>query len=120
MADPSRQATIRTTVTHPAVVAEAIRPDNTDEMTTTVEEGAVVTTIDRETTGGLQSTVDDYVVNLEVACQVIATTAEHARSASGAGETSRTETDAGTKTTTNANADTNTNTDTTTETNDQQ
>jgi hypothetical protein len=31
-----------------------------------------VTTIERETTGGLQSTVDDYVVGLTVAAQLTA------------------------------------------------
>jgi hypothetical protein len=39
-------------------------------MTTTVEGDAVVTRIERETTGGLRSTVDDYVVNLDVATTV--------------------------------------------------
>ena len=51
-------------------VARAVRPDNTDEMTTRVDDDAVVTTVERETTGGLQSTVDDYVVNLRVAAQL--------------------------------------------------
>jgi hypothetical protein len=51
-------------------IARALRPDNTDEMTTRVEGDQVVTTIDRETTGGLHATVDDYVVNLTVAAQL--------------------------------------------------
>jgi len=67
----SRRATIRTTHDDATVVARALRPDNTDEMETTVdrdgETATVVTHIERETTSGLQSTVDDYVVNLEVA-----------------------------------------------------
>ncbi|MBZ6494379.1 KEOPS complex subunit Pcc1 [Natrinema longum] len=75
----SRRATIRTAHDDAALVARAISPDNTDEMTTTVERddtegddttGRLVTRIDRETTSGLQSTVDDYVVNLEVAIDV--------------------------------------------------
>ncbi|SEQ52384.1 KEOPS complex subunit Pcc1 [Natrinema salaciae] len=89
----SRRATIRTTHDDATLVARAIRPDNTDEMTTTVERndaadaagrderaGTIVTRIDRETTSGLQSTVDDYVVNLEVAIDVVegARTAQHA------------------------------------------
>ncbi|WP_436343081.1 KEOPS complex subunit Pcc1 [Natronorubrum sp. FCH18a] len=82
----SRRATIRTTHDDPELVARALRPDNTDEMETSVEKGAdpasdrtqsdgddagaVVTRIERETTGGLHSNVDDYVVNLEVAIDV--------------------------------------------------
>jgi hypothetical protein len=53
-----------------AAVAAALRPDNTAEMTTRVEDDAVVTTIERDSTSGLQSTVDDYVVNLRVAAQL--------------------------------------------------
>jgi hypothetical protein len=48
-------------------VARAVVPDNTASMTTRVESATVTTEIDRDTTGGLQSTVDDYVVNLGVA-----------------------------------------------------
>ncbi|MFB6082056.1 MAG: KEOPS complex subunit Pcc1 [Halanaeroarchaeum sp.] len=71
----TRTATVRTEVDHPEVIAAAVRPDNTDSMQTTVEEdpdgtGAVVTTIERATTGGLRSTVDDFVVNLTVATEL--------------------------------------------------
>ena len=69
----SRRATIRTTHDDPELVARALRPDNTDEMETEVEDGTVVTRIDRETTGGLHSNVDDYVVNLEVAIDIART-----------------------------------------------
>ena len=62
-----KRATIRTRHDHPGVVAAAIAPDNTPEMDTRVEEETVVTTVERTSTGGLQSTVDDYVVNLSVA-----------------------------------------------------
>jgi len=62
-----RRADLRTTHADPQTVAAAIRPDNTASMTTRVEGDAVVTAIARETTGGLQSSVDDYVVNLTVA-----------------------------------------------------
>lgn len=68
-----RRAEIRTEHDRPARVAAAVRPDNTDEMTTRVEGGAVVTEIARDSTSGLQSTVDDYVVNVRVAAQL----AEH-------------------------------------------
>jgi hypothetical protein len=66
-----RRARLRTTHDCPETVAAALRPDNTDSMGTTVEDDAVVTVIERETTGGLQATVDDYVVNLTVAETVI-------------------------------------------------
>ena len=68
-----RRATIETTHGSPdsaARVAAAVRPDNTDQMTTRVDGDAVVTTIERDSTSGLQSTVDDYVVNLRVAAQL--------------------------------------------------
>jgi tRNA threonylcarbamoyladenosine modification (KEOPS) complex Pcc1 subunit len=53
-----------------------VRPDNTAELTTRVEDGTVVTAIERETTSGLRSTLDDYLVNLQVAHE---TTAEPTR-----------------------------------------
>lgn len=67
----TRTANVRTRVRRPGAVAAAVRPDNTDDMHTRVEGDAVVTTIERETTGGLQSTVDDYVVNLDVATRIL-------------------------------------------------
>jgi hypothetical protein len=64
------RATVRTDHGSPTVaerVAGAVRPDNTAEMVTRVDDATVVTTIEREATGGLHATVDDYVVNLTVA-----------------------------------------------------
>jgi len=73
-----RRATIRTTHGEDAeAVAAAIRPDNTTEMDTTVEDGTVRTTVTRESTGGLHSTLDDYVVNLAVAAQLTTDTSTH-------------------------------------------
>lgn len=66
-----RRARVRTAVDRAEAVAAAVRPDNTDQMTTRVEDGAVVTTVERETTGGLRSTVDDYVVNVAVATRTM-------------------------------------------------
>ncbi|WP_135535505.1 KEOPS complex subunit Pcc1 [Halostella pelagica] len=81
-----KRAEIRTELDQAALVAAAVAPDNTSEMTTTVERSSdsnqsetddsgeretVVTRIERETTGGLQSTVDDYVVNVDVATKVV-------------------------------------------------
>lgn len=68
-----RTATIETTHRNPtaaARIAAALRPDNTDEMRTTVDGHTIETVVERDTTGGLQATVDDYVVNLEVAAQL--------------------------------------------------
>ncbi len=68
-----RRAELRTdheSATAAERIAAAVRPDNTAEMETTVEGSVVRTTIERETTGGLQATVDDYVVNLHVAAQL--------------------------------------------------
>jgi hypothetical protein len=73
----SRRATITTTHADAATaerVAASLRPDNTAEMTTRTEGERVVTTVAREDTGGLRSTVDDYVVNATVAAQL---TTEH-------------------------------------------
>ncbi|SFB92103.1 hypothetical protein SAMN05444422_10342 [Halobiforma haloterrestris] len=68
-----RRATIRTDHDDPDLLARALEPDNTAEMETTVEDdGTLVTRIERETTSGLHSTVDDYVINLDVAIDVTA------------------------------------------------
>lgn len=71
-AQTPRRVTIRTTHADAAAagrVAAAVRPDNTASIETRVGGDRVLTTIARETTGGLQSTADDYVVNLTVATQ---------------------------------------------------
>ncbi|ELZ82918.1 hypothetical protein KU306_10445 [Haloferax larsenii] len=73
----TRRATLRTSHDDPAVIAAALDPDNTDSMHTTVEGDELVTTIERDSTGGLQSTVDDYVVNVTVAETVIDATRTH-------------------------------------------
>ena len=66
--------TVHADSTAATVVARALRPDNTDAMDTTTDGDVVRTTIERETTGGLGSSVDDYVVNVDVAEQIITTT----------------------------------------------
>jgi hypothetical protein len=58
-------------------VAAALAPDNTASMTTRVEGDQVVTDVERATTGGLQSSVDDYVVNVSVADTVAQTADRH-------------------------------------------
>ncbi|SEV96622.1 KEOPS complex subunit Pcc1 [Halobacterium jilantaiense] len=73
----TRTATVRTDVADPDLVAASVRPDNTAEMSTEVEDGSVVTRVERGDTAGLQSTVDDYVVNLTVAAEVAETADRH-------------------------------------------
>ena len=73
----TRRATITTThadAEQTARVAAALRPDNTAEMETTVDGETVRTDIERDTTGGLHATVDDYVVNVQIAEQLTDTT----------------------------------------------
>lgn len=67
----TRRLVVRTTHDDPEAIAAAVRPDNTDEMVTRVDGKAIETEITRETTSGLGSTADDYVVNLHVAAQCI-------------------------------------------------
>ena len=74
-------ATLRTRHDRPEAVAAAVRPDNTDEMTTRVAvdgdgRSVVETTIRREAAGGLRTTVDDYVSNLTVAQRLTTTTTQ--------------------------------------------
>ena len=61
---------IRTTHANPDLVARSVSPDNTPQIRTNVEDGRVVTTIERDSTGGLRTTADDYIVNLTVATSV--------------------------------------------------
>jgi hypothetical protein len=73
------RVTIRTAHDRPELIAAAIAPDNTDEMSTRPEtdgERTVVTTIERETAGGLRTTADDYVANLTVAQRITDTTTQ--------------------------------------------
>jgi len=72
-----KRASVETTHADAATIAAALRPDNTPSMSTRVDGDVVRTQIERETTGGLQSSVDDYVVNLTVAETVARTTREH-------------------------------------------
>lgn len=66
-----RRARVRTAHADPEPVAAALRPDDTPSMTTRAVDGAVVTEIARDRTGGLRSTLDDYLVNLRVAERVV-------------------------------------------------
>lgn len=51
-------------------IARSLRPDGTASMDTRIDGPTVETTIDRPTTGGLRTTLDDYLVGLQVAVQV--------------------------------------------------
>ncbi|GAB3311015.1 hypothetical protein EI982_05050 [Haloplanus rallus] len=72
-----RRADVATTHDDASTVAAALRPDNTPSMTTRVADDVVRTVVERETAGGLGSTLDDYVVNLTVAETVARTAREH-------------------------------------------
>jgi hypothetical protein len=71
-ATDARRARVATTHDAPRVIARAVAPDNTDDIDTRVDGDRVVTTVDREGTGGLAATLDDYVVNVSVADRVAA------------------------------------------------
>ncbi|NEU56767.1 KEOPS complex subunit Pcc1 [Halorussus sp. MSC15.2] len=73
-----RSATIRTELDDAAILAASVRPDNTPEIDTRAADGVIETSIERETTGGLRTTVDDYVVNLAVAQEVAQAARRHA------------------------------------------
>jgi len=78
--DSPRQARIETEHDDPATarrLARTLRPDNTAEMDTRVEGSRVVTRVERPTTGSLESTVDDYVVNLQTGLAVLAQDSNH-------------------------------------------
>lgn len=64
-----RRAVVRTPLPDAARIAAAVSPDNTPELGTSVVDETVVTTVTRETTGGLRATLDDYLVNLAVATE---------------------------------------------------
>lgn len=73
----ARTATVRTTHDDAETVAAALAPDETDAMHTRVDGDVVACTVDRPTTAGVRSTVDDYVVNLRVADRVTARARDH-------------------------------------------
>ena len=96
--DHRRFARIETAHEDAAVVAAAIAPDNTADVETETDDtetndtgGVVRTSIRRETTGGLQSTVDDYVVNLIVAARLSGIAAGHVADGDQDGRTASTE-----------------------------
>ena len=82
MSDETRRtATVRTEHADAATVAAALGPDETDSMRTRVNGAVVACAIGRPTTGGLQSTLDDHLVNLRVADRVIERARDHADAA---------------------------------------
>lgn len=107
----TRRATIRTTHHAADLVAGALAPDDTESTAVTADGDTVVCRIERPTTGGLRSTVDDYVVNLRVATRIVERASEHAgtsdvppddsRTDSAQSDDSRTDSTASTTTQTN-------------------
>ena len=86
----TRRATVTTAHADAAAarrVAASLRPDNTAEMATRQDGERVVTTVARGSTGGLASTLDDYVVNATVAARL---TTDDARRASRGDDTRQT------------------------------
>ncbi|TKX86153.1 hypothetical protein EXE43_09800 [Halorubrum sp. SS5] len=83
-ADAARTATVRTEHADAATVAAALAPDETDSMRTRVDGDVVACAVERPTTGGLQSTLDDHLVNLRVADRVIERARDHATAATDA------------------------------------
>ncbi|GAA0257267.1 KEOPS complex subunit Pcc1 [Halobaculum roseum] len=74
--DLARTATVETThadADAAATIAAAISPDNTDDIRTEADGATVATRVSRGTTGGFLASVDDYLVNLDVADDVVAT-----------------------------------------------
>lgn len=65
-----RRAIIQTPADRPAVIAAALTPDHTDEMRTEVSTNTIRTEITRPSTRSLQTTTDDYLVNLAVATRL--------------------------------------------------
>jgi hypothetical protein len=94
----TRTATVRTTHADAALVAAALGPDETDSMTTRVDGDAVECVVERPTTGGLRSTVDDHVVNLRIADRLVERARAHLAADGGA---RRSDTDGDTDTTNN-------------------
>ena len=65
-----KQAIVRTDHSNPERIATSMRPDNTAEMETMTTDDSVITAISRADVGGLQTSIDDYLVNLQVAEQI--------------------------------------------------
>lgn len=64
-----KRATVETTHAGASILAAALSPDHTEDIETTVEEQTIRTAVTRSSTGSLQATVDDYLVNLIVATE---------------------------------------------------
>ncbi|AZQ13862.1 KEOPS complex subunit Pcc1 [Halorubrum sp. PV6] len=79
-----RTATVRTRHADAPLVAAALAPDETDSMTTRVDGDAIECVVERPTTGGLRSTVDDHVVNLRVADRIVERARTHLATDDGA------------------------------------
>lgn len=83
------KASVRFETRHvaPDDVAAAVRPDNTEEIDTRVEDGVVVTVVERGSTASLRSTADDYLRNLSVAAEVLGLEGQASSSGRSSSET---------------------------------
>ena len=52
------------------VTMDAIRPDNTQNMTTTCKNGEITTEFEVDGIGTLIATMDDYLLNLKIADEI--------------------------------------------------
>jgi len=50
---------------------EAIRPDNTQNMRTTCKNGEIITEFEIDGIGTLIATVEDYLLNLKIAEEIV-------------------------------------------------
>ena len=55
----------------PHIIMEAIRPDNTQNMRTTCKNGELITEFEIDGIGTLIATVDDYLLNLKIAEEIV-------------------------------------------------
>lgn len=118
---PAREADLDVAARAPGTVAAAVSPDDTPEVRTRVDRdperdlppwagGLVRVHVERPTTGGLQATVDDAVVNLTVAERVVAAAREPSVDEQDESSTAISETNTDANATTDADADNDTNT----------
>jgi hypothetical protein len=109
---PARR-TVRIETPHPRpdALAAALRPDNTDDVRSWVDDGVLMTEIARDSTGSLAQTADDYVRNLRVGAQLLAQEAGSSADTDTDTDTDiDTDVDAAVETDTSPSTDTNTNT----------
>ena len=64
----------------PGLVAQSIAPDNTSSIDTKISGNSIIATVQRDSLGSLRSTIDDLLVNLQVAVKTIEQTQNYLQS----------------------------------------